>query len=179
MIVAAIDLEMNKPSNKIIQIGLHIGDLLTGEAKISCSWNINPNEPIDPFITQLTGIRDIDVVAGFTLEQAYKDMCGHLAQYKPFMNPLTWGGGDAELLRNQLGLTDERFVFGRRWIDVKTLYQSWRFSQNESIRSGLAKSMTRVGLKFEGTKHTAMDDASNTFRIYRELLKRFQGAKIE
>ena len=44
-------------------------------------------------------------------------------------------------------------------------------AMDAKTQSGLAKSMVRLGLKFEGTKHNAMDDATNTFYIYRKLLE--------
>jgi inhibitor of KinA sporulation pathway (predicted exonuclease) len=90
------------------------------------------------------------------------------------LNPLTWGGGDTVILRQQLGLSEERWMFGRRWIDVKTLYVAWRMSHDKEISGGLAKAMTRLGLTFQGRKHNALDDAHNTFRMYRALLAEFR-----
>ena len=57
------------------------------------------------------------------------------------------------------------------WIDTKTLFVSWRFANGKPIQGGLAKSMLKVGIKFEGRKHNATDDAVNTFRTYVRMLQ--------
>jgi inhibitor of KinA sporulation pathway (predicted exonuclease) len=67
-------------------------------------------------------------------------------------------------------LDDDRFLFGRRWIDCKTLYVSRCFARGEKHQAGLAKAMTKVGLRFDGRKHNAMDDAINTFFLYCKLI---------
>jgi len=176
---AALDLEMAQPSGKIIQIGMCLGDIQTGEIKEKYRWYVNPKEEITEYITNLTGITNDDIrKEGVSLKTAYEVLCDVYAQHRPFMNPLTWGGGDSQALREQLGIgKNQYFVFGRRWIDVKTVYQAWRHSQGEGPRSGLAKSMLRLGLKFDGRKHDALDDAINTFRVYCELLRRFKNVK--
>lgn len=176
LIYTALDLEMNQPSGKIIQIGLCVGTINNGEILEKRSWIIDPKEPINPRIEKLTGLSDKLVrECGQSLEEAYEDIEGIYKEHSPFMNPLTWGGGDSQTLRKQLGLSkDDRFVFGRRWIDVKTVYQAYQLAQGVKFQSGLSKSMNRLGLQFEGRKHDAMWDAINTFRLYCELLRRIR-----
>jgi len=89
------------------------------------------------------------------------------------LNPITWGGGDTETLREQLQLDREQWLFGRRWLDAKTLFVAWRMAQGRELQGGLGRSMTKLGLAFEGRQHNAIDDAENTFRIYRALLFEF------
>lgn len=180
----SIDLEMNKPSGKIIQIGACIGDISTGNITDELSIIVNPLEPIDPFITELTGITQEQVDAeGILLEEAYTKLVDYFNLHKPFINSITWGGGDTvEIAKQVKELNSNVFEshpwpFGRRWIDTKTLFVSWRFSQGEPIQGGLAKSMTKVGLKFEGRKHNALDDAKNTFKMYCRMLKLFRPLK--
>jgi len=50
------DLELNQPSEKIIQLGAIAGNIQTGEILESLSAYINPGEPLDPKIITLTGI---------------------------------------------------------------------------------------------------------------------------
>jgi inhibitor of KinA sporulation pathway (predicted exonuclease) len=71
------------------------------------------------------------------------------------------------------GLNRERWLFGRRWLDAKTLFVAWRMAQGRELHGGLGRSMTKLGLAFEGRQHNAIDDAENTFRIYRALLFEF------
>jgi inhibitor of KinA sporulation pathway (predicted exonuclease) len=54
------------------------------------------------------------------------------------------------------------------------LYVAWRMAHCRDIAGGLAKAMTKLGLAFQGRKHNALDDALNTFRIYRALLAEFR-----
>ena len=64
-----------------------------------------------------------------------------------------------------------------RTTDVKTVFISHMFANGESHRSGLAKSLIRLGMQFKGKKHNAKDDALNTFLIYRELLQLMERMK--
>jgi inhibitor of KinA sporulation pathway (predicted exonuclease) len=175
-LLVSIDLEMNQPSKKIIQIGAVLGNVRTSELLSRFDVKVNPFETLDPRIVQLTGIKQCEVDAAGTLTQAYEQLNTWLAPHAEdrTLNPLTWGGGDSETLREQLGLQDERWLFGRRWIDVKTIFVAWRMVQSKDIQGGLAKAMTKVGLAIHGRKHNATDDAANTFRMYCALLARFK-----
>jgi inhibitor of KinA sporulation pathway (predicted exonuclease) len=178
-IFTALDLEMNQPSKKIIQIGACVGNIKTGQIFKKLSIFVNPNEHINPFITELTKITQEDVDNGYTLEEAYRKLQKMHENYGAFVNCATWGGGDSQELLQQLQQENPHFegwCFGRRWIDTKTLFVSWRFSQGQPIQGGLAKSMTKVGLRFEGQKHNAMDDAVNTFKMYCKMLSLFKEA---
>jgi len=154
-LLVAIDLEMNRPSARIIQIGAVLGNVGTGKVLARFDVKVNPLETLDPRIIELTGIRQIEVDTACTLARAYKRLADWLAPHaaERALNPLTWGGGDSDTLREQLGLQDERWLFGRRWIDVKTLYVAWRMAQGKDIQGGLAKAMTQLGLAFSGRKH--------------------------
>jgi inhibitor of KinA sporulation pathway (predicted exonuclease) len=78
-------------------------------------------------------------------------------------------------LRKELPIEmQNQWKFGRRWLDVKTIYQHWRNSKGLSVQAGLAKAMTKMGLTFQGTKHQAPDDALNTFRVYHHLMKEWK-----
>jgi inhibitor of KinA sporulation pathway (predicted exonuclease) len=173
-IFLAIDLEMNQPSGKIIQIGACVGNIATGQILDKLSIFVNPGEPIVPFITELTGITDDDVRNAGTLEEAYNRVKKMHANYDCFVNPITWGGGDDRELLKQLKEENPHFegwCFGRRHIDTKTLFVSWRFANGQPIQGGLARSMTKVGLAFRGQKHDGCDDAVNTFYMYCAMLK--------
>lgn len=169
----SLDLEMNKPSGKIIQIGAAIGNILTGEVKEKFSRIVKIDEVLDPFIVGLTGISDEMISNGVSLEQAYIDLCELKKRHDCQTNPITWGGGDSLELKKQLGEAGvclESWPFGRRWIDIKTVYQVFCLSRGIKIHSGLAKSMTRVGLNFVGRKHNALDDALNTLTLANRLI---------
>jgi inhibitor of KinA sporulation pathway (predicted exonuclease) len=174
-----VDLEMNQPSGKIIQIGAVVANIRTGEVLERLSAIVNPFEPLNPFIIELTGITEERINnEGIMLEEAYIKLWEMHKKHGSFINPVTWGGGDVvEILEQMKGnstLTDFPPNFGRRWIDVKTIFVSWRFANRQPIQGGLGRSMVKVGLKFEGRKHDALDDAFNTFRMYMRMLKLFK-----
>lgn len=175
-LVCSLDLEYNQPSKKIIQIGAVIGDLTTGEVVSRFSVFANPGEALNPAIIKLTGIQQSDVDAADDLADGYRLMLDWLQPFnaRRTLNPLTWGGGDSQDLRDQLGLPDNCWGFGRRWTDVKTVYIAWRASQQRPGDGGLARSLTKLGLVFQGRRHNALDDAENTFRVYVALLKQFR-----
>ena len=171
----ALDLENNKPSGSIIQVGCVVGNLASGKILEEYSAYINTGEVIDPFITNLTGIKQEDVDNGISLFTAYEQLKELHTKYESFRNAICWGGGDSIELKKQLHITDDEiFLFGRRWIDVKTLFISYRWANGESHQAGLAKAMTKLGLQFQGAKHSAKDDARNTWYIFCELLRRIK-----
>ncbi len=181
-LVVALDLEYNQPSKKIIQLGAVLGNITTGEIVLRFSAFANPNEALAPAIIKLTGIQQADVDAAGTLGEAYQALIEGL---KPFesqrhLNALTWGGGDSEDLRQQLGLDKENVAawkFGRRWLDVKTVFIAWRASRGKPGEGGLARSLTKLRLKFRGRQHNALHDAENTFLAYVALLNEFKVAE--
>jgi inhibitor of KinA sporulation pathway (predicted exonuclease) len=169
----SLDLEFNQPSQRIIQIGATLGDIHTGARLGRFSVFVNPGEPLAPEIADLCGIAPGVLETAGDLSEAYGQLQHWLKPFKDErrLNPLTWGGGDSESLRQALGLEDERWLFGRRWVDVKTVYVAYQDTQGSQTTGGLATSMKRLGLHFDGRKHDAADDAWNTFRMYRRLLE--------
>jgi inhibitor of KinA sporulation pathway (predicted exonuclease) len=171
----SLDLELNKPTNSIIQVGCVVGNLASGKILEEYSAYINTGEVIDPFITNLTGIKQEDVDNGISLFTAYEQLkqlhIKHECRNRGCV--LTWGIGDMRCLREALHLDEEAFYFGRRFIDVKTVFISYQWANNLTHQAGLAKALTKVGLCFDGKKHSAKDDAKNTWHLFNELLKRF------
>ena len=171
-LLLALDLEMNQPSGRIIQVGAVLGDVTSGEIVARFSEHVLIDEVISPEIVALTGITQEAVDAAAPLDAVHARL---LAWMRPFearrvMNPLTWGGGDVETLRRQLGVDLEGWPFGRRWIDAKTIYVAYRMSVGEVSHGGLRRALKAMKMSFEGRGHDAGDDALNTFRIYCALL---------
>lgn len=175
-LIVAIDLELNQPSNKIIQIGAVIGDLRSGEVVSSFSTFADPGEQLSAEIVKLTSIKQSDVDGAGALLDAYGSLVEWMAPYSELRQreALTWGGGDTTHLFQQLGAPFDQWVFSRRWTDAKTVFSAWRMAQGRPWDGGLARAMTKLGLVFEGRKHHALDDARNTFRIFYRLLGEFK-----
>ena len=179
---------------------LYTGEIL---AKESCIVKIKTplhdyDEPAKRLcdITKLTGIKQEMVDNGMSLYEAYEivrkihDGVYTLngKQVRPFRNPLTWGGGDSLELLNELNskrtfvdkvlkrniINKDFYCFGRRWIDVKTLFQTYMIDNEKYGQGGLSKSLLKMGLTFKGKKHDALDDAINTFYMRHQLFKLVQ-----
>lgn len=175
-IFTSLDLELNQRETgaKIIEIGAVTGNIKTGEILDTLSVFINPQEELTPMILQLTGIKQSDVDSGVTLEQGYRLLENMHKRHSAFVNPVTWGGGDSQELLAQLKAENPQFqgwCFGRRWIDSKTLFVSWRIAQGLPIKGGLKNSCAKLGVRFHGPAHRAERDAYNTFFAYKKLLE--------
>lgn len=171
----ALDLELNQPSNKIIEIGIAIGNPTDGIIKTT-NWYIDPGEPIDESIVELTGIDDSLIeMEAVPYPVIAEQLTTIFESYQPFPNPVQWGGSDADILRKEFLLQGiDCKLFGRREIDVKTIYSFLQISRGRSITGGLKGCMDRYGMKFFGAPHHALDDARNTLEFYFKLLRRQQ-----
>ena len=178
----ALDLELNNapdnstPNPKIIQVGIAIGNIdMTPDQYITRKWYLDPNEPIYPFITQLTGITNEDIRNySVSHSQCASELSNLIMEYQPFTNPVTWGGGDSQELLFEFRDRDIRFpCFGRRWIDVKTIftYLIWAKGKN-TAKSSLNSALQSFKMKFIGEQHRADDDALNTLALFFKMLKR-------
>jgi inhibitor of KinA sporulation pathway (predicted exonuclease) len=176
----AIDCEFEQPSCALIQIGACIGDLHTGEIVESFSRFIKTGVPLSQFISKLTGITDYQIeTEGVSLVAAYNDLLAFRARYPDiFPASVTWGAGDMWQIKKQV--TDEQhkvlsdlqivWPFGNSEMDTKKFYQAYRIANGLSYRSGLGKSMGRLGLQFRGRAHNAQIDAENTWRTFHHLI---------
>ena len=189
----AFDLEMNQPTDTIIQIGAVAGNIFTGEILEEMSEIIFTTETLCTDSTicdipKLTGITDDMVKEGISLESGYQLLSSLRERHECHRNPIVWGGGDVGCLKEQLiansGLEFSEgfgmnkhlpmFCFGRRWFDAKSFFQIHKHMNGESMQSGLRKAVKRMGMTFEGKGHDAKDDAVNTFRIAHVLFNEFR-----
>lgn len=188
----SMDCEYNQPSGKTIQIGAAIFNAKTGLELDRILIHINPNEPLNPEIIELTGISEQDAQAGTTIQEAYEELARFHAKHKCFRNPLVWGSGkwnDSDHIwreyraslgpgaRDSDGIT-ENFM-GLRVLDVKTIYQSVQIYRNSQHGGGLVPSMTKMKLDFEGQAHNALADARNTFKMWFHLVKIFENGRLD
>lgn len=180
VIFTVLDLELNQASTgpKIIQIGAVVGNLETGQILDKLSLFIDPKEPLEPYITQLTKIRQSDVDGTHTLLEAYNKLSLFHAKHGSFVNLVQWGQGDSLALKEQLILEnpsiDIKWPFGRRDIDVKTIYSGWRLANSLPPTGGLSRAAAQLKIKFKGQAHNALFDAENTWYVFCEILKKFK-----
>jgi hypothetical protein len=204
----ALDLEFyateeKADDTKLIQLGYSIFDTSTSSILYTGGDYLQIDIPLSDYIIALTGInqRDLDT-KGVSVVQAVENMNSMCTLYKVnFSQLITWGCGDAEaLLKSFLELKglpqQERnklqevgWNFGTSYMNLKSVYQAFRISQNKSKKGGLKKTCSNLGLPWEvfvdvisidenGNKkikqrtcHDARCDALNTAKIYMELFK--------
>ena len=177
----ALDLELNNaddgstPDPKIIQVGVAIGSARQSPSEwITKKWYVKINDPIYPFITDLTGITTQDIQQfGMSHYEIGQELSRLIKEHNVFVNPVTWGGGDSTELKNEFMQYGIEFRhFGRRWIDVKTWYTLRLLANGKRPAGGLSSAMGVYKMQFEGQAHRADVDAYNTLRLFFEILKR-------
>jgi DNA polymerase III epsilon subunit-like protein len=177
----ALDLELNQPSRKVIQVGIAIAYPKQLQSQYwTRQWLLDPDEPIAPAITSLTGITNADIqTRAVAWELMASELSALIVTHNTFINPVTWGGADsAELLA---ALKDRGIAFrhfGRRWIDIKTCHVMLMLAHGKSHVGGLRSVMGRHGVSFKGAAHRADIDAANTLRLFFKLLVQHANAEL-
>ena len=161
----ALDLELNKDDQdnltKIIQVGVAVGNPTRPDDIKTWSWYLDPCESIHPFIIGLTGIDDnLIKERAVLLSQVADELSQVIRDNNVFVNPLQWGVGDADQLLKEFRDANIHFPhFGRRVMDVKTLFVFLEMANGRSPAGGLSSSMGRYKVKFQGDAHRADVDA--------------------
>lgn len=171
----AIDLELNQPSNKIIQVGVAIGNSKQNPKDYTVEkWYVDPEEPIDGFIIDLTGITNSDIRTNCVRHKTIAHELGEIIkQHDPWLQAVVWGFNDVGVLRKEFEERSVEFNYlGGRWIDLKTVYNFLQFSKGQDPRGGLQKVMHQNNCWFEGSQHRADIDAQNTLKFWFELMRR-------
>lgn len=184
-IFISIDLEMNKNSqgkvDSIIQIGAVAFSVVPFTILEELNVIINPNELIDPFIEKLTGITQDMADNGVDLQVGYGKLCELVIKHNAETTPVTWGGDDSHYLRDKLKAAGNlnKFIFGHRSLDVKTMFQTYQYANGSKPRSGLSKSMAKCGLKWPTTlpKHNALADALATAHFFNYFIEKLRNEK--
>jgi len=183
MKLIAIDVELNKPSRKIIEIGAVIFQPTDPGIIAAFQTYVNPEEPIDPFITSLTGIRDDNVINAPNIGAAAELLSEFKTKYQASKVPVVWGAGrtnDVAMIYDQAGLHLDR-TFKNSIIDVKGIYRMLANVEHSSYRDrqGLLNALYNMGLGWDptyGAPHRATADAYHTARIYQVLSGMLKGA---
>lgn len=182
-----LDLEMNQPSGKIIQIGAAVINAMTFDVKPEkFSVFINPKEELNKEIVELCSITQEMVNSGYNIVDGVDMLLQFKKKYKCSKNIIAWGGtiyGGNDVLKlkqsaEQAGYPKEILDknFGYRYVDVKSLYQLWATANQKNKNVGVGQASEIIGLgRFNGIMHRADDDAYNTALIYSLLLRKMRG----
>ncbi len=164
MNVIVVDLEMNQPSGKIIQIGAVLMNLKTGHIIDKFDCFVNPEEYLAEYIVKLTAITQKQVDNGSKIQDALGDFWNWVEKSKS-KNLQAWGSDVWELIQ-QSKLNHIPYPSKIRTFNIKELVTVVKVAlPNSAVKGGLAKSMETFGLKFEGRQHNALVDAVNTANL--------------
>jgi inhibitor of KinA sporulation pathway (predicted exonuclease) len=105
-LLVSLDLELNQPSRRIIQIGAVVGNIRTGEIVSQFDSKVSPDEELSPAIAKLTKIKQEEVNEAPKLREAYESLKRWLDPFasERVLNPITWGGGDTRPSGNSCSL---------------------------------------------------------------------------
>jgi inhibitor of KinA sporulation pathway (predicted exonuclease) len=176
-----VDLELNQPSNSIIQIGAVCMNLSTGKVVDSFDVICNPGEYPNDFITKLTGITKENVMDGQPLKNALSDFWRWVNSCSVGNRVAAWGRDVQELIDASV-YYKLRFKWPKQY-DVKQFVNMYQFfaSENSSspnkLNKGLFMAVQDSGLDFVGTQHNAYDDALNTANIFYLVKKQINEGK--
>lgn len=187
MIRIALDLELEQPKTdhqtpdsmldqeRIIQLGYVVFEDEPYTLLEQRCININIGVPLSSFIKKLTGITDEQIQNGTTIQDAYNMLISDREKYNASRKLLTWGGGDQTAIMDEV--KPDKLHFGRSALNVKHLYQLYQEVNGANPSGGLKKSMSKLGIKFEGSAHNALVDAINTAKIFVHLKNKLKEIK--
>lgn len=167
MKVIVLDLEMNQPSEKIIQIGAwHISVNVEGFKFVEdFDCFVNPEELLSEEIIKLTGIKQFQVDGAEKTLKAAQDFIAWVKYVNPHMC-VSWGA-DWYWFMQQTGYRPGRVL------DLKLMHNLLQAQSSGKKRSkGLLGALNSYGIKFHGQQHNARLDAYNTGLLMQAMIKR-------
>lgn len=165
--LVCFDLEMccwddGRSPGEIIEIGVAEFNIVTREITRRSQYYItNEVDDISEYCTKLTGITQTLIdKQGRPLETAVQSMVDRYGGYGKVY--CAWGRDD-QVLFYQLAKKNVKPPF-REFINLSTLYKIHQRTK-DGKRFGLKKALAQQKLTFEGTQHSAYDDAYNAARL--------------
>ena len=169
------DLEANQPSSKIIEIGA-VKLLRDGGIHPSkFSQLVKIDEPLGTCDTR-SGTVTITELTGITqqmLDEGGVPFKEGLRLFKEWSSSETtnillasWGAWDCPCLRDNCEAHSLQYPFRGKSMDLKNIGIWMNLITGKKVKSdGLGSMMKAWGVKFEGNKHRACDDAFNTAKL--------------
>ena len=151
---------------EIIEIGAVLQNARTFEIESEFQTFVRPtvHTVLSPFCTRLTTITQAQVDAAPLFPAALEQLNAWRAPFDALF--CSWGDYDARQIRVDCERHGVRYPFENH-LNVKA-----RFAACLNIRKqGLGQALERLGLRFEGVQHRAIDDARNIARIVAHLGK--------
>lgn len=164
MHLVILDLEMNQPSGRIIQIGAVSLDMIRLEIVPFFNEFVNPQEPLDPYITKLTGITPDTLKRADHLREVGTAFWEKIKEHSPASGIGAWGSDCQKFHKTSVNVgIDVPDVL--RMLNVRKVFSGIKVGHEDSIGTGLTKMLAAYGLPFEGQHHDAFDDAYMTTKL--------------
>lgn len=172
--VIVVDLECtcwDDPSRRrdmeIIEIGLCLFDGLTGEIGRRSSIIVRPVVlDVSDRCTRLTGLTEERLRSeGIPLAEALS----RVRKAYPLRSAAWagWGQGDQLLMLRETTAKGIPYPFGDTYLNLGHLFG---LHSRATRRMGLSDALAQLGMEFEGSPHSGVDDAWNAARILKALL---------
>lgn len=176
-----LDLEGTQFSHEMIEIGaykvLMKDDFTVKKVFPPYHAYVLAKHHVGPFVTKLTGITDLKLrregIPFRTVQQGLKKYLG-----KDYENcvPIAYGTEDAHIFlasaeNNMDASLDDARAFTRRFFDYANFFGEYVRGTDGNILS-LTRALTAMEVDFEGTAHTAQDDALNLYKLHEAFLKK-------
>jgi inhibitor of KinA sporulation pathway (predicted exonuclease) len=150
---------------EIIEIGAVKVDLNTREIIDEFNRFIKPsrNSMLSDFCKELTSIKQEDVDAA----ERFPIVFGLFLDWIGDLNRVifsSWSNFDRRMFQKDCTYHNVAYPFGENHFDIK-IY----FARMMGEHKGLSSAMKMLELEFEGVRHRGIDDARNTYRVYRVL----------
>lgn len=151
-----------RDEREIIEIGAVFVDGTTFETQDTFQCFVKPtHHPVlTPFCVSLTHIDQRDVDTAQPLPAAMVAFAQFVQQRSALF--CSWGAFDAQQLATECARHGIVSPLGAKHLDVRQAYNDLFETQRPY---GLRRALARLGSRFEGTPHRALDDALNTAKL--------------
>lgn len=159
--------------SEIIEIGYAILNTQDNQIIETGSIVVKPEvSKITPFCTNLTGWTQEAVDRGISFKEACETLSGSLrAGSRPWAS---FGNYDAAMFKKQCERTGVKYPFTPQHLNVKPM--AFTFT---SEMAGTGRTLSLLGLQFEGRQHSGKDDAYNVARILQFLALKHKETKCK
>lgn len=177
-----LDLEANMPSGKLIEIGAVRLMRDGGISKDTFSEFIQIDEPLTDYIINLTGITEKDLKKAKNFTEVGLRFYNWATKHSKNILLCSWGNWDIPALRKNYEDNLIKYPFRGKSMDIKSIVVFLSCMFGKKLKSdGLTQALKQWGLKFEGERHRAKDDALMTAKLLQTIWKDYEetGKKIK
>lgn len=165
MKIIVLDLEMNQPSKKIIQIGAVEVQLPEGKITPFFSEIVNPGELPSAYISQLTGITTKDVKNARPLSEGLQEFWAKIQTLEKPYSLAAWGLDCPKIVKDSKKLGIKGIPKDLTSYDIRSICGIHTLLEGRKAKSrGLANVAKFYGIPLDN-HHNAYEDALATAKI--------------